>query len=104
MLEVAPELVRKTLVTAADDPDRTTGLVFAHPVNRTSSNGVTGAPSRASADKGRLWFSWMVEDLCAQIQRGLVETPPLEHSYFNKADQSEVRTQTHVHKRKNTRD
>jgi creatinine amidohydrolase/Fe(II)-dependent formamide hydrolase-like protein len=29
---------------------------------RTSNNGVTGAPSRASADKGRLWFSWMVED------------------------------------------
>jgi creatinine amidohydrolase len=104
MLEVAPELVRKTLVTAADDPDRTTGLVFAHPVNRTSSNGVTGAPSRASADKGRLWVSWMVEDLCAQIQRGLVETPPLDHSYFDNADQSEIRTQTDVHKRKNIRD
>jgi hypothetical protein len=45
-----------------------------------------------------------VEDLCAQIQRGLVETPPLDHSYFDNADQSEIRTQTDVHKRKNIRD
>jgi creatinine amidohydrolase len=104
MLEVAPELVRKTLLAAADDPDRTSGLVFAHPVNRTSNNGVTGAPSRASADKGRLWFSWMVEDLCAQIERGLIETPPLDHSYFGQADQSKTRTETDVRERKNIRD
>ena len=56
--------------------------VFAHPVNRTSRNGVTGSPSRATADKGRLWFDWMVEDLSALIARGMRETPPLEHSYF----------------------
>jgi creatinine amidohydrolase len=89
MLEVAPELVRKALAAGADDPDRTSGLVFAHPVNRTSSNGVTGTPSLASADKGRLWFSWMVEDLCALIQRGMGETPPLDHSYFGRADEPE---------------
>src|SRR5258707_14005257 len=41
MLGIAPEMVRPDLAAAADDPDRTDGLVFAHPVNRTSSNGVT---------------------------------------------------------------
>jgi len=82
MLAVAPELVRQDLVTDADDPDRTEGLVFSHPVNRTSANGATGYPSRASAEKGRLWFEWMVEDLSTLIRRGLEETPPLDHSYF----------------------
>jgi creatinine amidohydrolase len=82
MLAVAPELVRQDLVREADDPDRTEGLVFSHPVNRTSANGATGYPSRATADKGRLWFEWMVEDLSALIRRGLEETPPLDHSYF----------------------
>ncbi len=82
MLAVAPELVRQDLVRDADDPDRTEGLVFSHPVNRTSANGATGYPSRASAEKGRLWFEWMVEDLSTLIRRGLEETPPLDHSYF----------------------
>jgi creatinine amidohydrolase len=43
-------------MAAADDPDRTEQLVFSHPVNRTSCNGVTGAPSRATAEKGAQWF------------------------------------------------
>ncbi len=82
MLAVAPNLVRQDLLRDADDPDRTEGLVFSHPVNRTSANGATGCPSRASAEKGRIWFDWMVEDLSALIRRGLEETPPLDHSYF----------------------
>jgi creatinine amidohydrolase len=82
MLALAPEMVRTDLLDAADDPDRTGGLVFAHPVNRTSRNGVTGAPSRATAANGTLWFDWMVEDLCALIERGKAEVPPLEQSYF----------------------
>jgi creatinine amidohydrolase len=82
MLAVAPGMVRADLIAAADDPDRTEGLVFAHPVNRTSRNGVTGCPSRATAAKGRRWFDWMVEDLSELIERGLRETPPLEQSYF----------------------
>jgi len=60
--------------------------VFAHPVNRTSRNGVTGAPSNATAEKGRVWFEWMVEDLSALIVRGMAETPPLPHSYFEVAN------------------
>jgi len=31
----------------------TGNLVFAHSVNRTSANGVTGSPSQATAEKGR---------------------------------------------------
>ena len=82
MLAMAPELVRPARLAEADDPDRTAGLVFAHPVNRTSRNGVTGRPSEADAAKGRLWFDWMVEDLAALIARGIAETPPLDQSYF----------------------
>jgi creatinine amidohydrolase len=85
MLAVAPGGVRPDRLAEADDPDRTCGCVFAHPVNRTSLNGVTGTPSQASADKGRLWFDWMVEDLAEGVARGCVETPPLPHSYFEAA-------------------
>ncbi len=81
MLAVAPEMVRADELANADDPDRTADLVFSHPVNRTSRNGVTGQPSRATAAKGREWFDWMVEDLSELIRRGMQETPPLDHSY-----------------------
>ncbi len=82
MLAIAPGMVRSGLIAGADDADRTGGLVFAHPVNRTSLNGVTGSPSRATAAKGRTWFDWMVEDLSGLVARGLRETPPLAQSYF----------------------
>lgn len=82
MLAVAPEMVRADQCAQADDEDRTRDLVFAHPVNRTSANGVTGLPSRATAEKGRQWFDWMVDDLSELIRRGMGETPPLDHSYF----------------------
>lgn len=82
MLAVAPDMVEQTRIADADDPDRTEGLVFPHPVNRTSLNGVTGKPSVASKDKGDLLFRWMVEDLDLLIQKGLKEEPPLKNSYF----------------------
>jgi len=85
MLALAPDMARVDRFADADDPDRTDGCVFAHPVNRTSSNGVTGTPSLASQDKGEQLFAWMVEDLNALLQRGLKETPPLDQSYFNRA-------------------
>ncbi|MEE7459601.1 creatininase [Methylorubrum populi] len=81
MQALAPALVREERIAGADDPDRTQGLVFAHPVNRTSHNGVTGSPSQASAAEGAALFAWMVEDLTALVRRGLAETPPLPHSY-----------------------
>jgi creatinine amidohydrolase len=88
MLSQAPEMVRADRLDEADDPDRTDGLVFAHPVNRTSLNGVTGMPSRSTAEQGRIWFEWMVEDLCALVARGLSEQPPLPHSYFARTENS----------------
>ena len=83
MLATAPHMVRTELLNVADDPDRTEGLVFSHPVNRTSTNGVTGMPSISTAEKGQEWFQWMVEDLSRLIQQGLKETPPLANSYFS---------------------
>lgn len=82
MLAIAPEMVRQDAMANADDPDRTHGLVFSHPVNRTSLNGVTGKPSAATREKGERLFNWMVDDLSETIRRGLTETPPLSHSYF----------------------
>jgi len=84
MLATVPGMVREERLAEADDPDRTAGLVFSHPVNRTSLNGVTGAPSQASAEKGAEWFAWMVEDLSALIRSGVTEQPPLGFSYFAK--------------------
>lgn len=81
MLAIDPAGVRPDKLAAADDPDRTCGCIFAHPVNRTSLNGVTGKPSQATAEKGERWFAWLVDDLAELINRGCNETPPLPHSY-----------------------
>lgn len=86
MMAVAPQIARPELNAAADDPDRTGSLVFSHPVNRTSTNGVTGAPSRASAKLGRQLFSWMVDDLTSIVEQGKLEEPPLDASYFSRAE------------------
>lgn len=82
MQALAPERVRTDRLSDADDPDRTAGLFFAHPVNRTSLNGVTGQPTAASAEEGRRLFGMMVEDLARQLRTALREQPPLVHSYF----------------------
>jgi creatinine amidohydrolase len=82
MLAHAPGLVRPEKLKSSDDEDRTAGLVFAHPVNRTSRNGVTGFPSRASREHGEMLFKMMVEDLSTLVRRGFTEQPPLNQSYF----------------------
>ena len=81
-MAIAPSLLRADRLHEADDPDRTGGCVFAHPVNRTSTNGVTGRPSAATRDKGERFLDWMVQDLTALVRSGSVERPPLEASYF----------------------
>ena len=83
MLSIAPEMVNTYAFDIADDPDRTDGLVFSHPVNRTSKNGVTGRPSVATKEKGDEFFCWMVEDLSELILRGLTEQAPLSKPYSN---------------------
>jgi len=83
MMAKAPELVREDKLAHSDDQDRTAGLVFTHPVNRTSQNGVTGFPSRASRGQGERLHRFMVEDLSALVRRALAEQPPLSASYFS---------------------
>ena len=83
MIATAPEMVRIEKLKMADDPDRTEGLVFSHPVNRTSLNGVTGSPSLSSKEKGKEWFAWMEEDLSNLVRKGMQEEPPLGNSYFD---------------------
>jgi creatinine amidohydrolase len=82
MQAIAPQMVREEKIAEADDPDRTTQSVFAHPVNRTSLNGVTGFPSQANREQGKTLYAWMVKDLSDLITRGMQEQPPLAHSYF----------------------
>jgi creatinine amidohydrolase len=82
MLARAPWITRPEKIASSDDGDRTAGLVFSHPVNRTSANGVTGFPSRATREQGERLFSWMVEDLSAQVRSAMTEEPPLNNSYF----------------------
>lgn len=84
MMALAPELVRQERLKDSDDPDRTAGCVFSHPVNRTSTNGVTGKPSLATTDKGQELFTWMVEDLSTLVKKGMKENPPLAQGYFKK--------------------
>lgn len=86
MMALSPHMVRETKLEESDDDDRTGDCVFSHPVNRTSLNGVTGKPSLASAAKGEELFAWMVEDLNALVRKGMEETSPLPHSYFEKAN------------------
>jgi len=81
MLALSPELVRLRKLHSVDDPDRTGGCVFSHPVNRTSTNGVTGTPSTASAEKGGQLYRWMREDLSDLLRRAIKEEAPLNVSY-----------------------
>ena len=86
MLSLKPDMVRMDRISESDDPDRTGDCIFAHPVNRTSTNGVTGKPSLASREKGEQLFAWMVEDLSELVRRGMKEKPPLKNSYFEMID------------------
>lgn len=85
MLALDPAMARPDRLAGADDPDRTEGLVFAHPVNRTSRNGVTGRPSAATAADGVRLHAMMVEDLASLVRAGLMEEPPLPHGYDERA-------------------
>ncbi len=89
MMALDPASVRETERAGADDPDRTRGLFFSHPVNRTSRNGVTGAPSRANRERGAALFAAVVATLSEEVRAALREAPPLRASYFRLANESE---------------
>jgi creatinine amidohydrolase len=74
MLHLRPELVDAAQIR--DDPDRTVGLVFSYAVDKTSVDGLTGAPSRASAEAGAALFELIVEALSERVQRAWAEEPP----------------------------
>jgi creatinine amidohydrolase len=75
MLFLDPDAVRKDKIE--DDPDRTPGKVFTYVVPQTSKNGLTGYPSRATAEDGRKLFIEMGEALTACAKSAQTETPPL---------------------------
>ncbi len=80
MLAIAPHDVRLDKLAEADDPDRTAGLFFAHAVDRTSRNGVTGFPSQATREQGERLFAAVVDDLSVRVRAALREAPPLPRS------------------------
>lgn len=86
VMHLQPAATRPEKLKFSDDPDRTAGKIFSHPVNRTSLNGVTGAPSQATAQAGKVLFEKLEQALVALIERGLHESPPLPHSYFSQTE------------------
>lgn len=77
MLCLDPAAVRMDKISEADDPDRTAGRVFTHVVPLTSTNGVTGIPSRATAVDGEKLFVEIGDALTAVVRQAQVEVPPL---------------------------
>jgi len=86
MIALEPETVHNDLLAEADDEDRTGGCVFAHPVNRTSRNGVTGKPSLATKEAGEQLYARLLEALVVKIRTGLQEQAPLDQPYCNPAN------------------
>jgi len=82
MLHLHPELAHMDRLTDADDPDRTMDSVFCYPVAQTSLNGVTGHPSRATAEQGRILFHGMVHALAEKVTAAISETPPLAPEHW----------------------
>ena len=83
MLHLHPDLVHHDRLATCDDPDRTAGTVFSHPVAQTSLNGVTGYPSRATAEQGRLLFARMTAAITEKIRVAIAEEPPLSPEHWN---------------------
>jgi creatinine amidohydrolase len=80
MLALAPDLVRLDQLALADDEDRTDGLVFRYTAPVLSRNGVTGRPSEATAALGAWLLEQVVDTMCAAVERGRTEEPPLTRS------------------------
>ncbi len=77
MLALAPNAVRRDLIGAADDEDRTAGLAFGYTAASLSTNGVTGRPSEATAELGDRLAAGIVSALVGIVERARVEQPPL---------------------------
>jgi creatinine amidohydrolase len=77
VLAIDPSLVRADRMRDADDPDRTSDLVFRYTAPALSTNGVTGRPSQASAVLGDRLLTLTAEALADRVRRGREEEPPL---------------------------
>ena len=75
MLHLRPELVARESIR--DDEDRTGDLILSYTVAETSREGLTGAPSQASAEAGAALFDAVVEALAERFERARTEEPPL---------------------------
>ena len=77
VMALRPELVDVDALAGADDPDRTAGTVFRYALAQVSINGVTGHPSRASAEFGvQLWRD-VVDAATEMVRRAHREQAPL---------------------------
>jgi creatinine amidohydrolase len=74
MLHLRPELVDREAI--GDDEDRTGELVLSYTVAETSREGLTGAPSLASPEKGSALFEAVVTALAERFERARAEMPP----------------------------
>jgi creatinine amidohydrolase len=77
MMAVAPELVHVDRLADADDPDRTTDLVFRYTAPSLSTNGVTGRPSEATPELGERLLNETAAAIAKRVERGRYEEPPL---------------------------
>jgi creatinine amidohydrolase len=75
MLHLDATSVRREEIV--DDPDRTMGKIFTYTVPQTSTNGVTGHPSRANVEDGRKLFVEMGDALAKFVMAAQTEQPPL---------------------------
>lgn len=75
MLALDPESIGD--FAGVDDPDRTAGHQFTWTVADTSTNGVTGRPSEASAEEGASMLAALAEDLAAVVASARTEQAPL---------------------------
>ena len=78
MLHLDPDAVDRMAIADADDPDRNVDKVFSYPVAQTSTNGVTGQPSAASAEEGATLLNDMVSAFTDVLERARTERPPLD--------------------------
>jgi creatinine amidohydrolase len=69
-----PDLIDEEAIT--DDADRTVGTVFSYPVDETSCEGLTGAPSEGTAAEGVEIFDAVVDALVKVIATARDETYP----------------------------
>jgi creatinine amidohydrolase len=76
MMYIDPPSVRVEQIQ--DDPDRTQGKVFTYVVPQTSTNGLTGHPTRATREDGRKLFLEIGDALAHLVATAKTEQPPLD--------------------------